>query len=93
MKDILLGESIDDVSRALTHLVFRNGAVEDLHVAGKLSGADMKLLNKDVQNRIAGLLVAAKEGKHMELLALIQFAKLFGSGEWEKCEPYTLNMF
>ena len=40
-------------SRALTHLVFRNGIVEKLHSEGKcLDDETMKLLNKDINNRM-----------------------------------------
>lgn len=90
----LKNENINDLSRALTHLVFRHShVVEDLHVEKKLSENDMKMLNKDIHNRIAGLLLAAKEGKYKELAAIVQFAKLYGSNEWDDCEPYALDIF
>ena len=54
---------INDLSRALTHYCFRNGAVEDIHTSGNLTEADMKKLNKYIHNRIAGLLVALRDGR------------------------------
>ena len=37
---------ISDLAKAITVEVFRNGPVEDMHAAGKLSEEDMKTLNK-----------------------------------------------
>ncbi|MDL2253331.1 hypothetical protein LJC49_04570 [Ruminococcaceae bacterium OttesenSCG-928-I18] len=90
--NFLLEDNINDASRALAHMVFRNGAVEDLHVAGKLSQEDMELLNKDVQNRIAGILEAYKCKEYKQLLMLYTASKLYGS-KWDKCNPTPLNKF
>ena len=41
------------MSRALTHLVYRNTVVEDLHAEGVcLDDETMKIINKEVNNRI-----------------------------------------
>ncbi|MDL2219194.1 hypothetical protein LJC04_02480 [Ruminococcaceae bacterium OttesenSCG-928-O06] len=90
--DFLLNDNINDASRALTHMVFKNGVVEELHTAGKLSEDDMTRLNKDVQNRIAGLLEAFKCKEYKQLLLLYTASKLYGSN-WDKCEPLPLNKF
>ncbi|MDL2220327.1 hypothetical protein LJC55_01525, partial [Eubacteriales bacterium OttesenSCG-928-N14] len=77
--------SICDLSRSLTYLVFRSGVVEDIHSEGKLSQDDMKRLNKDVHNRIAGLLTAWNDGHQEQLAALIFFAaKMYGT-DWDEC--------
>lgn len=90
--DFILNDNINDASRALTHMVFRNGVVDDIHSEGKLSEDDMKRLNKDVQNRIAGMLEAIKCKEYKQLLMLYTASKLYGS-DWDKCEPYSLNKF
>lgn len=46
-KDRLLDKgNFDTISIALTHYLFRNGPVENMHSDGKLSQEDMKTLNK-----------------------------------------------
>lgn len=90
--DFLLKDNINDASRALAHMIFRNGLVEELHLEGKLSQEDMKRLNKDVQNRIAGLLEAYKCKEYKQLLMLYTASKLCGSN-WDKCEPLPLSKF
>ena len=45
--------TLQALSKALTHLVFRNGVVENLHAdSACLDDATMKKLNIDVNNRI-----------------------------------------
>ena len=45
--------TLQALSKALTHLVFRNGIVENLHAAGaNLDDETMKQLNMDINNRI-----------------------------------------
>lgn len=55
---LLKRENIDPISKAITHFIFRNGPVEDIHANNQLSEKDMKMLNKYMVNRIAGLLTA-----------------------------------
>ena len=46
-------EVLQNMSRALRHLVFRNGIVEELHSEGRcLDNETMKILNKDINNRM-----------------------------------------
>lgn len=78
---------INTISKALAHYVFRHGVVEDIHAEGKLSESDMKRLNKDVHNRIAGLLTAIRDNKMDRVMKTLGFLSLYGS-DWDKCEPY-----
>ncbi len=55
---LLKKENIDAISKAITHFVFRNGPVEDMYANNQLSEVDMKTLNKNMVNRIAGLLTS-----------------------------------
>ena len=58
------------LARGLTHLIFRNGAVESLHAEeAPLTDDAMKQLNKDVYNRIYSLLTMDPE-KVEQLAAL-----------------------
>lgn len=76
-------DNIDTVSIALTHYLFRNGPVEDMHSDGKLSQEDMKTLNKFMVNRIAGLLKTMDNGEWLKLELLLDFYKLYGTN-WDK---------
>lgn len=77
---------IDTISIALTHYLFRNGPVEDMHSAGKLSQEDMKTLNKFIVNRIAGLLTTINNENWEAIENLLNFYSLFGK-KWDKPEP------
>lgn len=59
-----------------------------MHVEGKLSREDMKALNKYTVNRIAGLLVAAKNGQWDEIKRGLTFHGLCTRG-WDVAEPDT----
>lgn len=85
---LLKKDNIDIVSIALTHYLFRNGPVEDMHSNGQLSQEDMKTLNKFMVNRIAGLLKTIDNGEWLKLELLLNFYKLFGN-EWDKPVPDT----
>lgn len=88
-KDRLLDEkNIDTISIALTHYLFRNGPVENMHSDGKLSQNDMKILNKFMVNRIAGLLQTLNKGEWLKLELLLNFYSLFGK-DWDKPIPDT----
>ncbi|WP_319403126.1 hypothetical protein [uncultured Anaeromusa sp.] len=82
----LTTKNIDLLSRAITHYAFRSGPVEGMHCAGKLSQEDMKTLNKHMTNRIAGLLLAAKEGKWFEIDQGLNFHSLCTT-DWDAAEP------
>ena len=85
---LLQEEKIDTISIALTHYLFRNGPVEDMHGEGKLSQNDMKTLNKFMVNRIAGLLKTLNKGEWLKLELLLNFYGLYGT-EWDKPIPDT----
>lgn len=88
-KERLLNISnIDTISIALTHYLFRNGPVEDIHSEGKLSQEDMKTLNKFMVNRIAGLLKTMHKGDWLKLELLFNFCSLYGKN-WDKPIPDT----
>lgn len=82
-KRLVKEDNIDTISIALTHYLFRNGPVEDMHSDGKLSQEDMKTLNKFMVNRIAGLLTTINKGEWTKLELLLNFYRLFGSN-WDK---------
>ena len=79
---------IDSISISLTHYLFRNGPVEDMHSDGKLSQDDMKTLNKFMVNRIAGILETMQKGEWLKLELLLNFCSLYGS-DWDKAVPDT----
>jgi hypothetical protein len=81
-------ENIDWISKALTHYLFRNGPVEDMHSAGKLSQTDMKTLNKYMVNRIAGLLKLANNGEWLKIVLMLKTLEPYGR-EWDKAEYDT----
>ncbi len=85
---LLSDRSKDILPIALTHYLFRNGPVEDMHADGKLSQNDMKILNKFMVNRIAGLLEAIDKGEWLKLELLFNFYSLFGK-DWDKPVPDT----
>lgn len=85
---LLKEENIDFISKALTHYVFRNGPVEDMHAAGKLTEEDMKTLNKYMVNRIAGLVKLMQEGEWLKIELLCNALRYFGT-EWDKAEMDT----
>lgn len=85
---LLDADNFDTISIALTHYLFRNGPVEDMHSNGKLSQEDMKILNKFIVNRIAGLLKTLDKGEWLKLELLLNFYGLFGK-DWDKPIPDT----
>ena len=88
-KNNLLRESnIESVSIALTHYLFRNGPVEDIHENGQLSQEDMKTLNKYMVNRIAGLLKMIHNNDWIKLELLLEYNSRYGK-DWDKVECDT----
>lgn len=85
---LLKEDNIDIISIALTHYLFRNGPIEDMHSDGKLSQENMKTLNKFMVNRIAGLLKTMDNGEWLKLELLLNFYSLFGR-DWDKPIPDT----
>ncbi len=90
-KRLLNKDNFDDISIALTHYLFRNGPVEDMHSEGKLSQEDMKTLNKFMVNRISGLLKTINDGDWLTLESLFNYYKRFGI-DWDKPIPDTEEM-
>jgi len=70
---LLNKDNTDTISIALTHYLFRNGTVEDIHSEGKLSQEDMKTLNKFMVNRIAGLLEIINKEEWLKLELLLDY--------------------
>lgn len=85
-KERLLRETISDISIALTHFIFRNGPIEDMHANGQLSQDDMMILNKYMVNRIAGLLTFMQEGKWAWIENLLGYYKMYGT-HWDEPVP------
>ena len=71
------------IARGLTHLIWRNGAVESLHAEqAPLTDDVMKVLNKDVYNRIYSLLLMDPERVHA---MAVLYGMLFGQ-DWDAPE-------
>jgi hypothetical protein len=83
---LLKRENIDSISKAITHFIFRNGPVEDIHANNQLSEDDMKTLNKYMVNRIAGLLTTIADNNWVQLELLLSYYKIYGS-QWDDAEP------
>ncbi len=79
-------DTLQALSRALTHLVFRNGAVEDLHAVGAvLDDTAMEQLNRDVHNRFYTLLAIWFNGTGPErdrLEKMLNFLARFYGRNW-----------
>ena len=54
-------ETIDMLSKGITQYAFRSGLIEEMQAKNKLTHKDMETLNKDMVNRIAGLLTVIYE--------------------------------
>lgn len=82
-------ELLQAIARSLTHLVYRNTIVEDLHADGAcLDDRTMKIINKEVNNRIYTLLkwyLSENEDDRNFVAQLVSFAAIYGS-DWDKAE-------
>jgi len=85
-KRLLNEENIDMLSKAITHYIFRNGPVEDMHVDDKLSENDMCTLNKYMVNKLATLFSLAIDNDWLLIEEILAFHRLFGLS-WDKAEP------
>lgn len=81
-------ENISMIAKAITHYIFRDGPVEDMHADGKFSQQDMKILNKYMVNRIAGLLKLVINEDWLKLQLMIELLKDRGI-DWDKVECDT----
>lgn len=84
----LTDNEVDILSRSLALYIFRMGVVEDIHAQkDKLSDDDMKRINKDVHNRLSGLITAIRDNRMEDVLRMINgYAKW--AGDWDKSVPY-----
>ena len=82
--------TLQALSKALTLLVFRNGAVESLHASyAALDDATMKVLNKDVNNRFYTVLSIWFNGTEEDVERLeraLNFVARFYGQDWDKAE-------
>ena len=62
------------MAKAATAYAFRNGPVEDMHAAGQLSDADMKLLNKTMVDRLGEIFQLMHEGREEDLQDMLLFS-------------------
>lgn len=83
MKKHVVGLDTDLISRAIVHYIFRDGPVEDMHAAGKLSQTDMKTLNKYMNDRVATLIYLLRENDWVRLAMFLDTMKFCGS-DWDK---------
>lgn len=80
---LLKKENFDNISIALTQYLFRSGPIENMQHSGKLSQEDMKILNKFMVNRIAGLLETINNGEWLKVDLLLEKYSKFGKS-WDK---------
>ncbi|HML35947.1 MAG TPA: hypothetical protein PKA19_00785 [Bacillota bacterium] len=91
-KDRLVNQTdVDTLSKAVTHYIFRNGPVEDIHANGQLFEDDMKILNKFMVNRIAGLLEELRKGNWLKVQLALGYYEMYGSN-WDAAEPDTKEL-
>ena len=90
-------EVLQDISRALTHLVYRNTIVEDMHAQGAImDDKTMKIINKEVNNRIYTLLkwyLSGSEEDREAVKMMVCFASNYGRGTWDKAEELKREDF
>ena len=79
-------DNMDKMAKALTHYLFRNGPLEDIHSEGKLSQSDMKKLNKYMVNKIGSILTCIYNEDWLKLELILAFNSIYGR-EWDKCIP------
>lgn len=82
---LLKEENIDLIAKAITHYIFRNGPIEDMHANNQFSQSDMKTLNKYMVNKLAGLLSLAMNGEWLKLEMLLEVLSHYGT-DWDKAE-------
>ena len=86
--------TLQALSKALTHLVFRNGVVENLHADGAcLDNETMEKLNKDINNRFYTMLSIWFSGTNEEEMSLertLNFLAKFYGQDWEKAKEIDI---
>ena len=88
---IMQNNNIDRLAKALTHYIFRNGPIEDMHANNQLSQDDMKTLNKYMVNKLANVISLAINGEWLKIELLVQFLSLYGT-DWDKAEIDTSDI-
>lgn len=87
-------QTLQALSRALTLLIFRNGAVEELHAKGEsLTDETMRILNMDINNRFYTLLSLwfnGTEEDNAKLERTLNFLARFYGREWDKAQRIKL---
>ena len=82
--------TLQALSKALTLLIFRNGAVENLHASDAvLDDTTMKILNKDINNRFYTVLSIWFKGEEKEigkLEQMLNFLARFYGQDWDRAE-------
>ena len=88
-KDLLFNSAnIDMLAKAITQYAFRSGPVEQMHCESKLTDEDMKILNKDMVNKIAGLLQKVFDDEWEQIMDVFSFYVELCSN-WDNAEPDT----
>ena len=85
IKSAIENMTVDDLAKALAVTVYRNGVIEDYHAEGHLSDAEMKVVNKDVVNRIGQLLKWWKEENYLSVYNTLKFGLMCANG-WDNPE-------
>lgn len=85
--EVMDEHTLQTLSKALTHMVFRNGVVEHLHAEGiPLANVAIKKLNQDVNNRFYSLLNVRYNGTADEMGRLektLSFLANFYGRNWD----------
>ena len=86
--------TLQALSKALTLLIFRNGAVEDLHTGGAcLDNTAMAKLNRDVNNRIYTVLTVWLKGSDEDIHRLersLNFLARYYGHNWDPAKPVDI---
>lgn len=87
--DKMNDDLLQAIAKSLTHLVYRNTIVEDFHAEGAcLDDSTMKIINKEVNNRIYTLLkwyLSENEDDRNFVAQLVSFTTMYGV-DWDKAE-------
>ena len=88
--------TLQALSKALTLLVFRNGAVETLHASGAcLDDGTISILNRDVNNRIYTVLTVWLNGTDEDINRLersVNFLAKFYGHNWDPAKTVDILM-
>lgn len=74
------------LSKGITQYAFRSGLIEEMQAKNKLTQKDMETLNKDMVNRIAGLLTVISNGDIDKALKVLTFYASL-STNWATIKP------